>query len=174
MEANWFMFNCLFFLFYSFTDAKSLVSVDMVERLREKVYAALDEYCRRQHPKEPGRFAKLLLRLPALRSIGLKSIEHLFFYKLVNDSQMDSFLIEMLDIPTSSPSSSTLAWPPATELVWTLLSLFTDIIWPKRNYLCPQACLTIEQLFYPDIISNHWDCVSTEFKTSLSDRYATI
>ncbi|MCQ4179945.1 hypothetical protein FK518_30895, partial [Klebsiella pneumoniae] len=29
------------------------------------------------------RFAKLLLRLPALRSIGLKCLEHLFFFKLI-------------------------------------------------------------------------------------------
>jgi len=26
-----------------------------------------------------------LLRLPALRSIGLKCVEHLFFYKLIKD-----------------------------------------------------------------------------------------
>jgi hypothetical protein len=32
-----------------------------------------------------SRFAKLLLRLPALRSIGLKCVEHLFFYKLIKD-----------------------------------------------------------------------------------------
>ena len=31
------------------------------------------------------RFAKLLLRLPALRSIGLKCVEHLFFYKLIKE-----------------------------------------------------------------------------------------
>ena len=27
----------------------------------------------------------MLLRLPALRSIGLKCVEHLFFYKLIKD-----------------------------------------------------------------------------------------
>ena len=32
-----------------------------------------------------NRFAKLLLRLPALRSIGLKCVEHLFFYKLIKE-----------------------------------------------------------------------------------------
>ena len=90
----------------------------MVESLREKVYAALDEYCHRQHPDEPGRFAKLLLRLPALRSIGLKCIEHLFFYKLVSDSHVDTFLVEMLDIPTGSSLADTpSSMSPPTEFI---------------------------------------------------------
>ena len=33
------------------------------------------------------RFAKLLLRLPALRSIGLKCAEHHFFFKLVTEDR---------------------------------------------------------------------------------------
>ena len=41
-----------------------------VETLREKVYATLEEHCRTRHEKDTSRFAKLLLRLPALRSIG--------------------------------------------------------------------------------------------------------
>ena len=57
----------------------------LVETHREKVYATLEEYCRLNHENEPSRFAKLLLRLPALRSIGLKCVEHLFFYKLIKD-----------------------------------------------------------------------------------------
>ena len=115
-----------------FADAKGLVSVDSVERLREKVYAALDEYCRRGHPEEPGRFAKLLLRLPALRSIGLKCIEHLFFYKLVSDSHFDSFLIEMLDIPAATTESPSVAEQPA-EYVWprTWQELFRRVV--NRN-----------------------------------------
>ncbi|XP_013412671.1 retinoic acid receptor RXR isoform X4 [Lingula anatina] len=80
-------------------DAKGLTSVSQVEQLREKVYASLEEYCRTQYPDEPGRFAKLLLRLPALRSIGLKCLEHLFFFKLIGDTPIDTFLMEMLESP---------------------------------------------------------------------------
>lgn len=47
----------------------------------------------------PPRFAKLLLRLPALRSIGLKCLEHLFFFKLIGDTPIDTFLMEMLEAP---------------------------------------------------------------------------
>lgn len=46
-----------------------------------------------------NRFAKLLLRLPALRSIGLKCLEHLFFFKLIGDTPIDTFLMEMLEAP---------------------------------------------------------------------------
>lgn len=50
-------------------------------------------------PWLPYRFAKLLLRLPALRSIGLKCLEHLFFFKLIGDTPIDTFLMEMLEAP---------------------------------------------------------------------------
>ncbi|XP_018900480.1 retinoic acid receptor RXR isoform X2 [Bemisia tabaci] len=78
-------------------DTKGLKSVQEVGLLREKVFTILEEYCRTTHPEEPGRFAKLLLRLPSLRSIGLKCSEYLFFYKLIGDSQVDVFLVEMLE-----------------------------------------------------------------------------
>ncbi|KAK7095001.1 retinoic acid receptor RXR-like isoform X3 [Littorina saxatilis] len=81
-------------------DAKGLQAVQEVEQLREKVYASLEEYCKSRYPDEPGRFAKLLLRLPALRSIGLKCLEHLFFFKLIGDTPIDTFLMEMLENPS--------------------------------------------------------------------------
>ncbi|XP_074655772.1 retinoic acid receptor RXR-alpha-B-like isoform X2 [Tubulanus polymorphus] len=83
-------------------DAKNLQSVQEVESLREKVYASLEEYCKTQYPDEPGRFAKLLLRLPALRSIGLKCLEHLFFFKLIGNTPIDTFLMEMLEAPSAT------------------------------------------------------------------------
>ena len=76
---------------------KNLNSVQEVEQLRDKVYLTLDEYTKMNYPNEPGRFAKLLLRLPALRSIGLKCLEHLFFYKLIGEDPIDKFLLEMLE-----------------------------------------------------------------------------
>ncbi|KAK8386648.1 hypothetical protein O3P69_017847 [Scylla paramamosain] len=79
-----------------------------VEILREKVYAALEEYTRTTYPDEPGRFPKLLLRLPSLRSIGLKCLEYLFFFKLIGDTPLDSYLMKMLvDNPSPSNTSPT-------------------------------------------------------------------
>ncbi|XP_028823665.1 retinoic acid receptor RXR-gamma-B [Denticeps clupeoides] len=80
-------------------DAKGLSNPPEVEALREKVYASLESYTKHKYPDQPGRFAKLLLRLPALRSIGLKCLEHLFFFKLIGDTPIDTFLMEMLETP---------------------------------------------------------------------------
>ncbi|XP_048849325.1 retinoic acid receptor RXR-beta-A [Brienomyrus brachyistius] len=80
-------------------DAKGLSNPNEVELLREKVYASLEAYCKQRYPDQQGRFAKLLLRLPALRSIGLKCLEHLFFFKLIGDTPIDTFLMEMLEAP---------------------------------------------------------------------------
>lgn len=78
-------------------DAKGVSCPQHVELLREKVYASLEEYCRRVHPDETGRFAKLLLRLPALRSIGLKCANPLFVTRLLGDTPVESFLLDLLD-----------------------------------------------------------------------------
>ncbi|KAE8294241.1 Retinoic acid receptor RXR-gamma-A [Larimichthys crocea] len=80
-------------------DAKGLSNPPEVEGLREKVYASLESYTKQKYPDQPGRFAKLLLRLPALRSIGLRCLEHLFFFKLIGDTPIDTFLMEMLEAP---------------------------------------------------------------------------
>ncbi|XP_063051400.1 retinoic acid receptor RXR-alpha-B-like isoform X2 [Engraulis encrasicolus] len=80
-------------------DSKGLSNPAEVEVLRERVYASLEAYCKQRYPEQPGRFAKLLLRLPALRSIGLKCLEHLFFFKLIGDTPIDTFLMEMLETP---------------------------------------------------------------------------
>nr|AEZ64359.1 retinoid X receptor isoform A short [Diploptera punctata] len=83
-------------------DVRGLKSSQDVEVLREKVYAALEEYTRTTYPDEPGRFAKLLLRLPSLRSISLKCLEYLFFFRLIGNVPIDEFLMEMLEAPMSS------------------------------------------------------------------------
>ena len=90
-------------------DSKGLKNIEKVEQLRESVYVTLENYTKVTYPDQTGRFAKLLLRLPALRSVALKCVEHLFFYKLneaikVESSlpsnhhmTIDSFLISMLE-----------------------------------------------------------------------------
>lgn len=79
-------------------DAKSLQMTAHVESLREKVYVTLEEYCRRQYPDDPGRFAKLLLRLPALRSIGLKCPSYLFLNQLcqAEGSSAETYISHLL------------------------------------------------------------------------------
>jgi len=77
-------------------DVKELTDANLIESLREKVYASLEIYCRSKYPEQAGRFAKLLLRLPALRSIALKCLEHLFVFKLIGNEPINEYLIDKL------------------------------------------------------------------------------
>lgn len=81
------------------SDLRGLQGKTDVDALREKVYACLEDYCRRNHSSEDGRFAQLLLRLPALRSISLKCLDHLFFFRLFGDKPIEAFISDMLDQP---------------------------------------------------------------------------
>merc|ERR1712013_962723 len=80
-------------------DVKGLKEISRVEQLRERVYASLEEYTRTTNENEMGRFAKLLLRLPALRSIGLRCMEHLFFLRIVGETGagLDAHLFDLLE-----------------------------------------------------------------------------
>lgn len=105
------------------TEVKGLTASRAVEKCRERIYSTLEEHCKRVHPDEPARFAKLLLRLPSLRSIGLKCLEHLFFAKLLGDRPVDSFLMEVLnaaltahDSPMDDSSTALLAPMPTPSL----------------------------------------------------------
>ncbi|GFW74266.1 retinoic acid receptor RXR-alpha [Trichonephila clavipes] len=81
-------------------EAKNLKAVQEVSNLRDKVYTVLEEYCRQKNSNESSRFSKLLLRLPALRSMGLKCTELLFFRKFIdNPEPIDKFLVAMLETP---------------------------------------------------------------------------
>ncbi|CAK9292182.1 unnamed protein product [Gordionus sp. m RMFG-2023] len=105
MKINRTELGCLRAIILFNPDAKSLKNVNQVEQLRERVYATLEEYCKQTYPDEPGRFAKLLLRLPSLRSIGLKCLEHLFFFKLIGDTPIDTFLTQLLEAPSIFPNT---------------------------------------------------------------------
>ena len=80
--------------------------------MRDRIYSILEFYCRQRYPEQPSRFAKLLVRLPALRSIGLKCKGQLFFLPLLKETdRKDSFgkgqvlvIIHVVDICTSFSS----------------------------------------------------------------------
>lgn len=55
-----------------------------------------------------SRFAKLLLRLPALRSVGLKCINYLFINRDWTDQQMDNYLRNMLERRVNYNATSSL------------------------------------------------------------------
>ncbi|XP_014205301.1 retinoic acid receptor RXR-alpha-B [Copidosoma floridanum] len=85
-------------------EVRNLKTPIEIDSLREKVYTALDEYLRIHRPDESGRFAKLLLRLPALRSIGLKCSENRFFLQLLGEPPHEDVLANMLEAPSDLSS----------------------------------------------------------------------
>lgn len=87
-------------------EAKGLKNVDKIEQLRESVYSTLEKYCRTSYSDQSGRFAKLLLRLPALRSVALKCVDYLFINKGWSEPQMDNYLKCMLEKRSYNASSS--------------------------------------------------------------------
>jgi Ligand-binding domain of nuclear hormone receptor len=93
--------NSNFFFFTDFVvlDAKGLTNADRVEACREKLYSGLEEHCHQMHPQDVSRFAKLLLRLPSLRSISLKCTGVLFFSQLFPTLQADGFLHRLMQQP---------------------------------------------------------------------------
>lgn len=87
------------------TDAAGLSAPGQVAGLQEKAQCALEEHVRRQHPGQPGRFGRLLLRLPALRSVSGPGIQQLFFSRLVGKTPIETLLRDML------LAGATLNWP---------------------------------------------------------------
>lgn len=86
-------------------DAVGLSDPGQVAGLQEKSQCALEEHVRRQHPSQPSRFGRLLLRLPALRSVSAPGIQQLFFSRLVGKTPIETLIRDML------LAGATLNWP---------------------------------------------------------------
>lgn len=68
------------------TGTKGLKCVNIVKKMQESVYVSLKKYCLKTYPKEPYRYAKLLLQLPMWRSISLDCNEHSFFQLILGST----------------------------------------------------------------------------------------
>ncbi|OQV18795.1 putative Retinoic acid receptor RXR-alpha [Hypsibius exemplaris] len=99
LQVDSFELACLRGIILFNPDAKGLSNADRVEACREKLYSGLEEHCHQMHPQDVSRFAKLLLRLPSLRSISLKCTTVLFFAQLFPNLQVDGFLQRLLKNP---------------------------------------------------------------------------
>ncbi|KGL78939.1 COUP transcription factor 2, partial [Tinamus guttatus] len=77
-------------------DAVGLSELGPVESVQEKSQCALEEYVRSQHPSQPSRFGRLLLRLPSLRLVSAPVIEQLFFVRLVGKTPIETLIRDML------------------------------------------------------------------------------
>ncbi|KAG9509514.1 Retinoic acid receptor RXR, partial [Fragariocoptes setiger] len=82
-------------------ETNGLKSSQNIEKIRENVFRSLQSYCLRNSSSQPIRYGKLLLRLPDLRSIGLKCDEpHIFTNLCCLNGNFDSFLLAALKTTT--------------------------------------------------------------------------
>ena len=95
IETFFFLLNLIYFIF---TDTKELSDPHQVEAIRQRYIATLCQYVKTRYKDDTNRLGKLLLRLPPLKAIALQVLEHLFFFKLIGDVPIDTFLMEMLDV----------------------------------------------------------------------------
>ncbi|GAV00627.1 RXR_LBD [Ramazzottius varieornatus] len=100
LKVDSFELACLRGIILFNPDAKGLSNADHLEACREKLYSGLEEHCHLTHPQDVPRFAKLLLRLPSLRSISLKCTGLLFFSQLFPTLPIDSIISRLLQFPT--------------------------------------------------------------------------
>jgi len=89
--------GCLRAIMLFAPDTKELVDIPVVENIRECYIATLCSYVNKTYPNNPQRLSQLLLRLAPLKAIALQVLEHLFFFKILGDVPIDTFLLEMLD-----------------------------------------------------------------------------
>jgi hypothetical protein len=82
---------------FSLKESKNLKDRAKIDELRDWICVILSKYCRRsqinQMSDDSSRFAKLLMRLPPVRSWSLKGVENLYFIKAANN--FDNLLVEM-------------------------------------------------------------------------------
>lgn len=86
------------------SDHPNVRNLRQIEKIQEKAFSELGEYCARVHPEQPDRQAKLLLRLPALRLLSPTVMEELFFAGLIGNVQIDSIIPYILRMETGEYS----------------------------------------------------------------------
>jgi len=86
-------------------EAQGLKSSRPIEAMRNLAFTELENYCNQHYLEiQPNRFGKLLLRLPALRSIGLKCNDHpgrkLVFLQFDKEQDIDTYLLRRIEPQT--------------------------------------------------------------------------
>lgn len=82
-------------------EAQGLKTSRPIEDMRNLAFSELENYCNHNYlDTQPNRFGKLLLRLPALRSIGLKCNDHkdrkLLFLQFDTDLEINDYLLKRI------------------------------------------------------------------------------
>ncbi|XP_064632538.1 orphan steroid hormone receptor 2-like isoform X2 [Lineus longissimus] len=82
-------------------DRLGLGPVKQIEHFQEKLHQELQEYTIESYPENSEKFAKLLLRVPSLRSVNPSVMEEVFFAGLIGNIQIDSIIPYVLRMETA-------------------------------------------------------------------------
>lgn len=79
-----------------FPDAAGAQDKDNIFQLQTKFLEILRKYSLHTYPSDPRRYARLLLRIPALRSVSAKAAERFLSMSLDGSIKMNSLVLEMM------------------------------------------------------------------------------
>ncbi|CAM4713630.1 unnamed protein product [Leuciscus chuanchicus] len=88
-------------------DHPGLSSCCQIEKFQEKAQMELQDYVQKTYPDDTYRLARILLRLPALRSMSSSITEELFFTGLIGNVPIDSIIPYILKMETADYNSQT-------------------------------------------------------------------
>ena len=75
--------------------------VQEVEQMQEIAQSELQEFVKESHSLNQSRFAKILLRLPAIKTISSMKVEEMFFSPLIGEVKIDHILPTILNSANS-------------------------------------------------------------------------
>ena len=84
------------FLFPPLIDAAGVKDKESVMRLQCKILDCLRKYSLNTYPTEPRRYGRMLLRLPALRTISTKALERFLSMTLDGSVKMNALVLEIM------------------------------------------------------------------------------
>ncbi|XP_036354491.1 photoreceptor-specific nuclear receptor-like [Octopus sinensis] len=76
-------------------EVKGLRDSKQVDRLQDQAQIMLNDYISRHHAAVQPRFGKLLLLLPSIRLVNPRSIEELFFRRMIGSVPIERLLCDM-------------------------------------------------------------------------------
>ena len=74
---------------------KELRDQAAINALQDQAHSTLSKYIASTYPNQPTRFGKLLLLLPALKTVSAKGIEEVFFKRTIGTIPLEKIICDM-------------------------------------------------------------------------------
>lgn len=87
--------ECLLFFI---SDATGLADKEKVVTLQAKILDSFRKYMTSKYPHSPRRYGKVLLRLPALRTVSAKAAERFLSLSLQGNIKLTGLVSEMISV----------------------------------------------------------------------------